>query len=84
MLAYTKDTSYNCTKFDQCWIPINMHGAIRIGTQARHWLKDADLTCPTCKEQCDDMHLFLECPTIVQARKHVEWKTNGVYYKKRI
>ena len=49
-----------------------MHGAIRIGSQARHWMKDADLSCPSCKQKCNDVHLFLECPTSVQAWKHVE------------
>ena len=49
-----------------------MHGAIRIGSQARHWMKDADLSCPSCKQKCNDIHLFLECPTSVQAWKHVE------------
>ena len=49
-----------------------MHGAIRIGTQARHWLKDIDLSCPSCKQECNDIHLFLECPTTKQAWQHVE------------
>ena len=49
-----------------------MHGAIRIGSQAKHWMKDADLSCPSCKGECNDVHLFLECPTSVQAWKHVE------------
>ena len=49
-----------------------MHGAIRIGSQARHWMKDTDLSCPSCKQKCNDIHLFLECPTSVQAWKHVE------------
>ena len=54
-----------------------MHGAIRIGTQARHWLKDTDLSCPSCKQECNDIHLFLECPTTKHAWKHVEmiWKS---------
>ena len=49
-----------------------MHGAIRIGHQARHWMKDNDLSCPSCKAECNDVHLFLECPTSIQAWKHVE------------
>ena len=49
-----------------------MHGAIRIGSQARHWLKNTDLTCPSCRQKCDDIHLFLECETTIQAWKHVE------------
>ena len=49
-----------------------MHGAIRIGSQAKHWMKDIDLSCPSCKQKCNDVHLFLECPTSVQAWKHVE------------
>ena len=49
-----------------------MHGAIRIGFQAKHWMKDTDLSCPSCKQKCNDVHLFLECPTSVQAWKHVE------------
>ena len=49
-----------------------MHGAIRIGSQARHWLKNTDLSCPSCKQDCDDIHLFLNCPTTKQAWKHVE------------
>lgn len=35
-----------------------MHRAIRIGTQARHWLKDIDLSCPSCKQECNDIHSF--------------------------
>ena len=49
-----------------------MHGAIRIGSQARHWLKDTDLSCPSCKQECNDIHLFLECPTTKQAWEHVD------------
>ena len=49
-----------------------MHGAIRIGSQARHWLKNTDLLCPSCQQQCNDIHLFLDCPTTIQAWKHVE------------
>ena len=49
-----------------------MHGAIRIGSQARHWLKDADLSCPSCKQKCNDIHLFLECTTTKESWKHVE------------
>lgn len=54
-----------------------MHGAIRIGTQARHWLKNTDLSCPSCKQECNDIHLFLNCPTTKLSWNHVEsiWKS---------
>ena len=56
-----------------------MHGAIRIGSQARHWMKDADLSCPSCKQECNDVHLFLECPT--SSKRGDTWKTTGYPYK---
>ena len=49
-----------------------MHGAIRVGSQARHWIKNSDLSCPSCQQQCNDIHLFLDCPTTMQAWQHVE------------
>ena len=30
------------------------------------------ISCPSCKGECNDIHLFLKCPTSVQAWKHVE------------
>src|ERR1700733_15353814 len=49
-----------------------MHGAIYIGSQTKYWNKEGDISCPACKGSCNDVHLFLECPTTVQAWKHVE------------
>ena len=52
-----------------------MHGAIRIGSQARHWIKNIDLSCPSCKQKCNDIHLFLECQP--RSKRGNMWKTFG-------
>ena len=58
-----------------------MHGAIRIGIQARYWLKNTDLACPSCKQECNDIHLFLKCPTTKLAWLHVENTWKGMQQK---